>query len=380
MGAASEPPSIPDSPPSMAPFGRLALVAVVLLVPQKERLNQAELAEIRVLVAAVDRAMKGDAVAESASIRWQPHFLRAPDGRTYVPYTIAIEDVPEDSFSSVALYVRVATRGDRTISTERDKRIGPTGADVPSFAYDAAAEASNRLRFLDRPDQKQSGPYPFEAAHFAPVWWEGRPGTGLVQRALIVPPGSYDLYLAVREREDSIARGQTPQASVLKRELDVPDFSTKVFSISSPILAARIDAIGRSLDAREQTMRPYAFGGSEITPVQTKTFAPSDTLTVLFFVYNAAMDRRGKPDVSAEFQFFRLRPDGTGDAVGPPVAQRFDAALLPAEFDLRKGHPLVPMQSLPLASIPPGQYRLEIRVTDRIASATASRDLQLAVR
>lgn len=366
----------------MPPIGRLMLLAVLMVVApgQRERLNQAELAEIRVLVAAVDRAMKGDPVAESASIRWLPHFLRAPDGRTYVPYTIAIEDVPEDSFSSVALYVRVATRGDRTISTERDKRIGPTGTDVPSFAYDDAAAASNRLRFLDRPDQKQSGPYPFEVAHFAPVWWEGRPGSGLVQRALVLPAGSYDLYLAVREREDAIARGQTPLASVLKRELDVPDFSTKAFSISSPILAARIDPIGRSLDAREQTMRPYAFGGSEITPVPTKTFAPSDTLTVLFFVYNAGMDRRGKPDVSAEFQFFRLRPDGSGDAVGPPVAQRFDSTVLPSEFDLRAGHPLVPMQALPLASIPPGQYRLEIRVSDRISSASATRELQVAVR
>jgi hypothetical protein len=364
----------------MAPIGRLIFLAVVMLVSQKERLSQAELAEIRVLVTTVDHAMKGDPVAGAASLRWLPHFMRAPDGRTYVPYTVAIEDVPENTFSTVALYVRVATRGDRTISTERDKRIGPTGVDVPSFAYDAAAAASNRLRFLDRPDQKQSGPYPFEAAHFAPVWWEGRRGTGLVQRALVVPPGSYDLYVAVREREDSIGRGQTPQASVLKRELDVPDFSTKAFSISSPILAARIDPVGRSLEPREQTMRPYALGGSEITPVQTKMFAPSDTLTVLFFVYNAGMDKSGKPDVLAEFQFFRLQPDGTGDAVGLPIAQRFDSTVLPREFDLRAGHPLVPMQSVPLASIPPGQYRLEIRVTDRIASATASRELQVAVR
>jgi hypothetical protein len=365
----------------MAPIGRLALVAVVLLVPQKERLNQAELAEVRVLVTAVDHAMKGDPVAGAASLRWLPHFLRAPDGRTYVPYTVAIEDVPENTFSSVALYVRVAVRGDRTISTERDKRIGPTGADVPSFAYDAAAAASNRLRYLDRPDQKQGGPYPWETVHFAPVWWEGgRLGSGLVQRALVLPAGSYDLYVAIREREDSIARGQTPQASVLKRELEVPDFSTKAFAISSPMLAARIDPVGRSIDAREQMMRPYALGGTEITPVPTKSFAASDTLTVLFFVYNAGMDARGKPDVSADFQFFRLQPDGTGEAVAPPVTQRFDAKVLPPEFDLRKGHPLVPMQSLPLAAIPSGQYRLEIRVTDRIASATATRDLQLAVR
>jgi hypothetical protein len=357
-----------------------AMIAVAVAAPsaQRERFSQAEQAELRTLVTAVDRVMKGEPSADAAHLRWQPHFLRAPDGRTYVPYTISIEDIPENTFSAVALYVRVATRGDRVTSTERDKRIGPTGADVPLFAYDAAAAASNRLRLLDRPDQKQSGQYPFEAAHFATVWWSGR--RGLLRRALLVPHGSYDLYVAVREREDAVSRRQTPQASVIKREIEVPDFSTKAFSISSPILAASAEPIRKALEPREQVARPYALGGTEIIPVLTSTFSPSDALTVVFFVYNAGMDGKGKPDVGAEFSFFRLDPGGAVEPFGRPLAQRFDQAALPPEFDLRVGHPLVPVQSLSLTTFPPAQYRLEIKVTDRIASATASRELQFVVR
>jgi hypothetical protein len=364
----------------MTRFIAAALVAFAVTVPeaQRERLSQPEQAEIRTLVAAVDRAMRGEPVAGAAHLRWLPHFLQAPDGRTYIPYTIAIEDVPENTFSSVALYVRVALRGDRTISTERDKRIGPTGNDVPLFAYDAAAAASNRLRLLDRPDQKQVGPYPFEAAHFAPVWWSG--DSGLLRRALLLPPGGYDLYVAVREREDAVSRRQTPQASVIRRDLDVPDFSTKAFALSSPILAAGAAPIAKPLDPREQVMRPYALGGTEILPVLTSTFNASDALPVVFFVYNATPDSKGKPDVAAEFRFFRLTPGAADEPVGQPLTQTFGGVTLPPEFDLRKGHPLVPMQSLPLRDFSPGQYRLDIVVTDRIASAKASRDVLFWVR
>jgi hypothetical protein len=358
------------------------IVAVTILASpaQRERLTQSELAEVKTLVVAADRAMKGDPLHVDASVRWLPHFLRAPDGRTYVPYTIAIDDVPRDTFSSVALYVRVAARGDRRISTERDTRIGPTGVDVPVFAYDAAAAASARLRLLDRPDQKQSGPYPFEAAHFAPVWWSGGRGPGILRRALVVAPGSYDLYIVMRERDASVGSGRTPKSTVFKRELEVPDFSTKTLSMSSPIIAAEISPIARALEPEEQTVRPYAFGSAEIEPAVTLTFAPSDTLSLVFFVYNPAMDGKGKPDVAAEFRFFQIGAGGGAEPFDRPVMQRYDAAELPPEFDLRAGHQIVPMQALPLASFPPGQYRLEVRVTDRRASATTARDLQFLVR
>jgi hypothetical protein len=355
-------------------------IALVVSSPQRERLTQSELAEVRTLVTAADRAMKGDPLHADAAIRWLPHFLRAPDGRTYVPYTLAIEDVPEDTFSSVALYVRVAARGDRRISTERDTRIGPTGVDVPVFAYDAAAAASARLRLLDRPDQKQSGPYPFEAAHFAPIWWSGGRGPGILRRALIVPPGSYDLYVVMRERERSIVPGHAPKSSVLKRELEVPDFTTKALSMSSPIIAAEITPVPRRLDPDEQTLRPYALGAAEIDPAVSLRFAPSDTLSVVFFVYNPAMDGKGKPDVAVEYRFFHIGAGGGEDPFDRPVTQRYDAAALPPEFDLRGGHQIVPVQSLPLVSFPPGEYRLEVRVNDRIASATTARDLLFAVR
>ena len=75
-----------------------------------------------------------------------------------------------------------------------------------------------------------------------------------------------------------------------------------------------------------------------------------------------------------------MAPGAADEPFGRPLTQTFGAATLPPEFDLRKGHPLVPMQSLSLRDFSPGPYRLEIVVTDRIASAKASRDVQFWVR
>lgn len=363
------------------------LLALLTPVPQaaqpgspkpSERLTDAEAREVLELVTAADRAMKGEIAAAAPWLSWQPHFLRAPDGRTYVPFTIVIEDVPEATFSSVGLYVRVAKRGDRRTSAERDRRIGPTGAPVPVFAYDAAAAASAALRLLDRPDQQQSGPYPFEAAHFTPVWWTGK--TGLIRRAIAVPAGSYDLYISVRERAASVARGETPRSGVFKRELEVPDFSVKSLAMSAPILVEDIAPIPRPLEPEEQVARPYALGTAEIAPVVSPWFSAVDELSVVCFVYNAAIDGRGKPNVTAEYRLYRQGPGAAGEPLGPPLTQRLDVASLPPEFDLRAGHQLAPMQSVPLAGVAPGEYRLEIRIVDHRAGRSVSRDLGFAVR
>jgi hypothetical protein len=47
-----------------------------------------------------------------AWLKWQNHFLRAPDGKTYVPFAISVDEAPE-GFESIAVYVRVSVRGVR---------------------------------------------------------------------------------------------------------------------------------------------------------------------------------------------------------------------------------------------------------------------------
>ncbi|HXH05763.1 MAG TPA: hypothetical protein VNI83_04145 [Vicinamibacterales bacterium] len=351
-------------------------VALLLAAGQSkaERLSPAELADVRALVAAADRAIKGE-VSPERRLRLTWHALKAPDGRTYVPFTLAIEDVPEDAFSSVALYVRVARRGERRTSAELDRRVGPTGVQVPVFAFDAAASASAALRLLDRPDQPHDR-YAYEAAHFTPVWWAE--GTGIVRRAFVVPPGRYDIYIAVREQAAAVPPGREPRTALLKQALDVPDLSRPGLAMSTPILAERVEPLSRPLEPEEQLARPYALGSAEIVPASAPVFTASDRPIVFFLVYHAGMDGNGKPDVEVTYRIARAGAEA--EPVGPPRSVRYDASTLAPEFDLRVGHQLAPLQPLDLEGLTPGSYRLQIQVTDRLGRAAVSHDIAFTIR
>jgi len=58
---------------------------------------------------------------------------------------------------------------------------------------------------------------------------------------------------------------------------------------------------------------------------------------------------------------------------------RFELRTLPPQFDLAAGHQLQSGQAVPLASFPEGDYRLEIKVTDKIANKTLTREINFTV-
>lgn len=347
--------------------------------PRKKKLSVADIAALRELIAIADKTMKGDFAGADASLRWSHHFLRAPDGRTYVPFTIEIRGAPAEMFRSVAIYVRVATRGDRLTSAQRDVRVGPTGRGPISEIFREGGEgpsgASAALRLHDRPDTRSAGPYPFEDAAFIKTQLEPR----LFRRAITVVAGSYDVYVTIRERQSSSARrGKLPGKVVLKRELDVPDLSKPELATSSLIVTERIEPLRRPLSPDEQAERPYALGAAEMVPALGTTLRQSDSLSAVFVVYNAAADTRGKPDVSVSYVFHH-RAAGGEYRMNETAPQRFKAESLPPGFDPRAGHQLVPTQSVPLNAFPPGDYRLEVRVTDHIASRTVTSHLSFTV-
>jgi hypothetical protein len=56
-----------------------------------------------------------------------------------------------------------------------------------------------------------------------------------------------------------------------------------------------------------------------------------------------------------------------------------NAQTLEKGFDLAAGHQLQAGQAVPLASFPEGDYRLEIKVTDKLGSKTLTRDVLFTV-
>jgi hypothetical protein len=90
------------------------------------------------------------------------------------------------------------------------------------------------------------------------------------------------------------------------------------------------------------------------------------------------MDATNKPDVSVEYNFY-AKQAGSEKFFNKTNPQNLNAQTLPKEWDAAAGHQLQSGQAVPLASFPEGDYRLEIKVTDKIANKTLTRDVNFSV-
>jgi hypothetical protein len=95
-------------------------------------------------------------------------------------------------------------------------------------------------------------------------------------------------------------------------------------------------------------------------------------------IYNPKTDSMNKPDVLVEYNFY-AKAAGAEKFFNKTTPQNLNAQTLPPQFDVAAGHQLQAGQGVPLASFPEGDYRLEIKVTDKIANKSLTRDVNFTV-
>jgi hypothetical protein len=322
--------------------------------------------EIRALLTITDEAATGKATS-SLPIKWeQHHFIKSFGDKTYVPFTVSFDAAAFAAPTPVGLYLRVAKRGE-----------------LPPTAPVAAKEADKKKK-KDKDDNKGTGSqvdarheYPFEDVFFidvpAPV--AGQPQ--LLRRAFAVPPGDYDVYVALKEKA---AAGATaaPKIGVVKQELTVPSIGGEL-TTSSVILAAKVDVLQTEIASERQAENPYTFGAMKITPSLDAKLTKKDELNVIFWIYGAGVDpATKKPHVEVEYNFHQKTADGEKffNKTDPQV---MNAETLPPQFDLAAGHQLPGSLAVPLASFPEGTYRLEVKVTDKTSGKAVTRESTFSV-
>jgi hypothetical protein len=367
--------------------GALGLVAVAALtagaqdpkagdVKQRDRLEQSQRQEGQAVLNIADAALAGKPVPADFQIRWQNEFLKARQG-TFVPFTLTI-DVSKLGDLSALMYVRA----------------------VPRDAAAPIRPAKTRKATEKARGETPEVPYPVDAIFPVELKAESG-GIARISRGFSVAPGDYDIYVVVRERvpqtvPPSPSRGAQMKAAVLVQPISVPNFWSGELTTSTVILADRLNVLSEPISADELVERPYVIGQNDITPAADFRFRKDEELIVVFLVYNPMVTPDKKFDIQVEYHFFRRNgPGGRADTPVPAVPhpperdgekyfnhtdpQRFNTAIMGAQFDPNAGHPVMAGQGIPLAGFDVGDYRLAIKITDLLSGQSITRDVHFTV-
>jgi len=319
----------------------------------EKKQDDAQKKEIQSVVKVVDDVANGQPAPNDLSLTWvRSDFLKAQGNKEYVPFTVAI-DPSKISGGNVALYWRVVAKG---------------GA-APTAAPAAKDDKKDK-------DKDKKTEYAYEDITFVPVAAGQNPMR--ISRSFTVPAGEYDVFVVAKEPVSNQKNAPPPKMSVLKQDVTVPDFWNGELGTSSVIIAQRIDPLAAPLTPQQQADRPYALGAMEIQPAFDTAFTKKSELSTFMLIYNPKTDSANKPDVTVEYNFY-AKSGGTEKFFNKTAPQALNAQTLPPQFDLAAGHQLQTGQAVPLASFPEGDYRLEIKVTDKIANKSLTRDVNFTV-
>ena len=374
----------------------------------------------RDLLKAIVTAVDTTAATDTADLRWQHHVLRASDGSHYVAFVIEPPSAVPLPAGRVILYVRLATADASGTSAERslvrDWLAGnasapppPPRAGVVLGEMPVMGATGNRalrpptssgmvdLQLLDverrRAQQEEEGRerlrraelekagtlprsvLPFEDFDASAMLRAGDIGPA-VSRALTAGPGNYSLFVAWA---DPSLADPASKITVVRTSLRLPPASADALTTSSIILADDVRVRAAPYPAAEQAAHPYSIGITEVTPAADDEFTNEELLKVFFQVINARPTAQGKPDIEIASRIVRLEDDRE-QLVASLTPLTYSAASMPAEFDLRRGHPVLAALSAPLSTLSRGSYRLKILVNDRVGGRSTQSDVDFSVR
>lgn len=308
--------------------------------------EQQDLATLSQLVDAVSAGQQ--AAPAGVPIRWvDRHYIKSQGDRIYIPFTVAI-DRSQLAEPSTALYIRIVSQS--------------AGAPAPAAGAAPPAPAPGAARPT----------YAWDTINFVTV-----PSDGHLSRAIALPPGTYDAYIAIKDK-GTATPGATPKLGLLRRELTVPSFAGPSLDASSVILAREVEQLQAPPPAEQQQDYPYTFGTLQISPSSDALFSKSGQVDVFFWIYNAS-HAGGKPDVQVDYQFHHRMPGGELKYFNKTTPQLLNAETLPSEFNLTAGHQLLSSLAVPLSSFPEGDYRLEITITDNPTKTVLTRNVDFSV-
>lgn len=305
--------------------------------PDDATAEQLEQFDTAVLVTLVDQVVNQVEPAPplTVDVEWLAEdFLRAGEDLTYVPFRLSIDRAALGA-DATAIYIRAV-----------DKNAPPTPeGETATYAWDS-------IRYPDLTSDT-------------------------LMRTMTLPPGEYEVFVAVKRRSLDVDGAVSPPFGLLRRDLTVTDFDAGEVTASSVIRFSNFEQLSSAPTDEQIAANPYIFGNNAFERQWSTEYSQAGEIGFLFWVYGADTDRAGMPDVNVEFMFLRVTAGGTEEFVRMEPVE-YTADNVPAGFPVADG--LFVANGAPLQSFEPGDYRLEITVTDRAADETSVHTVDFTVQ
>ena len=264
-------------------------------------------------------------VRDQVHFSWRADYMKVTNDTVLVPVTIQIPNSQlsfqsKDGIHSATMNIfgRVSTLTGRVVQTFED----PVSKDFP----DSLFQQSLKLQ-------------------------------SIYQKAVPLRPGLYRLDLVIKDV-------QSGNIGVVNTRLQVPRYEDDKLDASSLILADQIERV----PAKQIGSGQFVLGSSKVRPRLEADFTTADRLGIYMQVYNLKPDDKTHKS-SATFQYTVKK--------GKDQVMQFKET---SEEMKQTGDQVTIERLLPLATLPPGKYSLEVHATDTLSNQTISRSAEFTVK
>jgi GWxTD domain-containing protein len=264
-------------------------------------------------------------VRDQVHFTWRTDFLKVTNDTVLVPVTVQVPNSQlsfqsKDGVHSATLNVfgRVSTLTGRVVQTFEDS----VSRDFPDSLFQQSVKLHS-----------------------------------IYQKAVPLRPGLYRLDLVIKDV-------QSGNVGVINSRLQVPRYEDDKLESSSLILADQIEHV----PAKQIGAGQFVLGSSKVRPRMEGDFTTADKLGIYMQVYNLKPDDTTHKS-SATFQYTVKK--------GAEQVLQFNETSVEMK---QTGDQITIERLLPLSTLTPGKYTLEINATDKLSNQSISRTADFTVK
>src|SRR5438094_1023877 len=264
-------------------------------------------------------------VRDQVHFNWRTDYLNVTNDTVLVPGTIQIPNgqlsfQSKDGIHSATMniFMRVSTLNGRVVQTQED----PVSKDFPDSLFQQLLKLHS-----------------------------------IYEKAIPLRPGLYRLDMVIKDV-------QSGNIGVVNTRLQVPRYEDDKLDASSLILADQIERV----PAKQIGSGQFVLGSSKVRPRLEGDFTTADRLGIYMQVYNLKPDDKSHKS-SATFEYTVKK--------GKDQVMQFKET---SEEMKQTGDQVTIERLLPLATLAPGKYTLEVNATDTLSKQTISRTADFTVK